>query len=94
MPVGVLLQGGRVDMHMVGHIVLHYVDAMLVGSAKQGFQFLVRTETPVELGGEDGPIAVVTRETGVGLGGVVLVAVAEDVFAPCVFGVLGDRADP
>ena len=88
------LQSGGIDVHVVGYIVKHHIYVVRVRAREEFFQFLVCTEALIDSRGVDGPIPVVSRELGVRLGRIILVAVVEYIFAPCVPWVLCNRTDP
>ena len=79
---------------MVSYIVKNDVEPVLVSDSQHLMQFLLGGKAFLNLSSKDRPITVVTRELGIGLGIVVLVAIRELIHAPCIPWVLGDRRNP
>ena len=67
---------------------------MCVRSSQHVVQLLLGGETLFNFGSEDRPIAMITREFGIGLSRIVFVAVGKDIHAPCIPWVLSNRRDP
>ena len=70
-------------MHVVGHIVKYDVESVFVRYIKHLVEFFLGGEAFLDFGSVDRPIAVVTRELGICLGSVVLIAVLEWIVSPC-----------
>ena len=87
-------------MHVIRHIVKHYVHVVCVRGIKQCLKLRFRTETLIQSCDIDRPIAVVAGELGIGFRGIVLIVVGtirlllEVVLTPCRPWVLRDRRNP
>ena len=61
-PVGMCLEERRLDVQVVGNVVEHHVDVMVVRGAKHLVKFVGIAESFIDLGDVDGPVAMITRE--------------------------------
>ena len=67
---------------------------MLVCCCQHVVQLLFGSKAFLHFGSKDWPIAVITRELGIGLGAIILVAIREWIHTPRIPWVLGDRRNP
>ena len=80
-PIGMRLESGALDVHMVGDIVEYYIHIGCVGLSQQFVELFVSTEASVDTGGEDRPVAVISTEFSTGI----------RCIAPGVIRILGNR---